>query len=71
MRKDTILGHTCVIWRLSVKVGDLVKYNSLGRVVTGIVIRFDRDDDPVIFDHKTGVACANWKTKVKVVSESR
>ena len=53
------------------EVGDLVKYNSLGRVVSGIIVRFDEDDDPVILDFKTKVESGTWKDRVEVVSESR
>jgi len=36
------------------QVGDLVKYNSLGRVIIGIITHFDEDDDPAVLDLKTG-----------------
>ena len=53
------------------KVGDLVKYNSLGRVVSGIIVRFDEDGDPVILDFKTKVQCETWRSRVEVISASR
>ena len=53
------------------KVGDIVKHSSLGREVIGIVVRFDEDDDPIVFDFKTKVTSANWRSKVEVLSEER
>ena len=53
------------------KVGDLVKYNSLGRVVSGIIVRFDEEDDPIILDFRTKAESGIWKDRVEVVSVSR
>ena len=53
------------------EVGDLVKYNSLGRVVSGIIVRFDEEDDPIILDFRTKAESGIWKDRVEVVSESR
>ena len=53
------------------KVGDLVKYNSLGRVVSGIIVRFDEEDDPIILDFRKKAESGIWKDRVEVVSESR
>ena len=53
------------------KVGDLVKYNSLGRVVSGIIVRFDEEDDHIILDFRTKAESGIWKDRVEVVSESR
>ena len=65
------LGHTFPTWRLSVKVGDLVKYNRHGCRHTGIIIGFDRDDDPLVWENDRGVAMANWRSLAEVISESR
>lgn len=53
------------------KVGDLVKYNALGYTRMGIIVGFDRDDDPIIRESESGVAMANWRIHVEVISESR
>ena len=57
--------------RLSVKVGDLVKYSYHTKESTGIILRFDEDNDPVVRDNKTGVIAPAWRKKVEVISESR
>jgi len=55
------------------KVGDLVKYESLNqsRPYIGIVVGFDKDRDPIIRDIRSGVTAANWRNRVEVISESR
>ena len=53
------------------KVGDLVKYNSLGGVVIGVITHFDEDDDPAVLDLKTGVQDLVWRNRVEVLNESR
>ena len=54
------------------KVGDLVKYGSYpSNVSVGIVVGFDEDNDPIIWQTDTGVVIAHWYNKVKVISESR
>jgi hypothetical protein len=58
-------------WRLSVKVGDLVRYSYHKKVGTGIILSFDKDNDPVIRDNRSGVVCASWRKKIEVISESR
>ena len=52
------------------KVGDLVKWSYHKKESTGIILRFDGTDDPVVRDNKTGVIAAAWRKKVEVVSES-
>jgi|TARA_R110000765_G_scaffold12437_3_gene38360 hypothetical protein len=59
------------VWRKEMKVGDLVKYNALGYTRMGIIVGFDRDDDPIIRESESGVAMANWRIHVEVISESR
>jgi len=54
-----------------VKVGDLVKYSYHTKESTGIILRFDEDNDPVVRDNKTGVIAASWRRKIEVVSASR
>ena len=53
------------------KVGDLVKYSYHTKESTGIILRFDKNSDPVVRDNKTGVIAAAWRKKVEVISESR
>ncbi len=52
------------------KVGDLVKYSYHTKERTGIILRFDEDNDPVVRDNKTGFIAAAWRKKVEVISES-
>jgi hypothetical protein len=54
-----------------VKVGDLVRYKGLRGWNTGIIVRFDKDNDPVIWENGTDIAAANWRNRVEVISESR
>ena len=53
------------------QVGDLVKYNSLGRVIIGIITHFDEDDDPAVLDFKTGCHDLIWRSRVEILNESR
>ena len=53
------------------KVGDLVKYSYHRKESTGIILRFDKNSDPVVRDNKTGVIAAAWRKKIEVISESR
>ncbi len=53
------------------QVGDLVKYNSLGRVIIGIITHFDEDDDPAVLDLKTGDHDLIWRSRVEILNESR
>ena len=53
------------------KVGDLVKYNSLGNVIIGIITHFDEDDDPAVLDLKTGEQDLVWRSRLEVLNESR
>ena len=53
------------------QVGDLVKYSYHKKESTGIILRFDEDNDPVVRDNKTGVIAAAWRTKVEVLNASR
>ena len=53
------------------KVGDLVKYNSLGGVVIGVITHFAEDDDPAVLDLKTGVQDLVWRSRVEVINASR
>lgn len=53
------------------KVGDLVKWSYHKKESTGIILRFDEDNDPVVRDNKTGVISPTWRKKVEVISEGR
>jgi hypothetical protein len=56
------------------KAGDLVKifpFQESFRAVSGVIVRFDEDGDPVILDFKTKVQCQIWKDRVEVINESR
>ena len=54
------------------KVGDLVRVKNWNvRDSTGIILRFDEENDPIVRDNKTGVIAANWRCKIEVISESR
>ena len=53
------------------KVGDLVRFEGLRDVQTGIILGFDEDNDPLIRDNASGVVIAHWYNKVEVISESR
>ena len=53
------------------KKGDLVRYNSFGKDVIGVITHFDEDDDPAILDLKTGCHDLVWRKKVEVLSEER
>ena len=53
------------------KKGDLVKYNSFGKDVIGVITHFDEDDDPAVLDLKTGVQDLVWRNRVEVLNESR
>jgi hypothetical protein len=53
------------------KVGDLVKYSYHTKESTGIIVGFDEEDSPVVRDNTSGVVCAAWRKKIKVISESR
>jgi len=57
--------------RLTMKVGDLVRYFYHTKVGTGIVLAFDEDKDPVIRDNVSGVVCAAWHKKVEVISANK
>jgi len=60
------LTHAC--WRLSVRVGDLIRYKGIKRL--GLILAFDEDGDPIIRDNETGITCANFKESVAVVSRA-
>ena len=53
------------------KKGDLVKYNSFGKDVIGVITHFDEDDDPAVLDLKTGVQDLVWRSRVEILNESR
>ena len=53
------------------QVGDLVKYSYHKKVGTGIIVGFDKKNDPIVRDNASGVVCASWRKKVEVISGSR
>jgi len=60
-----------------VQVGDLVRYKGLRGWNTGIIVRFDKDNDPVIWENGTDIATPRrntvrrWRNRVEVISASR
>ena len=66
------------VWRLSVKVGDLVHFPNQpirmwgeAPLTNGIVIGFDSEDDPIVFFSGRGSADPYYKDDLEVISESR
>ena len=60
---------------MELKIGDLVEWNKvktiLGKVrEIGLVVGFDKDDDPLVNWQKSGCS-AEYKTQLKVVSSGR
>ena len=53
------------------KVGDLVKYNSQGRTIVGLLVGFDEDDDTIILGFKTMVKDWVWRRRVELLYEGR
>ena len=53
------------------QVGDLVKYSYHKKESTGIILGFDKDNNPIVRDNITGVVAASWRKKIEVISESR
>ena len=54
------------------KVGDLVKWTELyGEDLVGLIVGFDKEDDPIVKDCKSGVIIAHWRKSLEVLSESR
>ena len=53
------------------KVGDLVKCNAGRRTVIGVIVGFDDEDDPVVFDFKEEVRLEFWRRGVEVINASR
>ena len=52
------------------QVGDLVKYSYHKKVGTGIIVGFDKENDPIVRDNASGVVCASWRSKVEVIGVS-
>ena len=60
---------------MELKIGDLVEWNNAksmwGKVrEIGLVVGFDKDDDPLVNWQKSGCS-AEYKTQLKVVSSGR
>jgi hypothetical protein len=55
-----------------VKVGDLVQWDDLnGVILIGLIVGFDKEDDPIVKDCKSNITIAHWRKSLEVVSESR
>ena len=53
------------------KVGDLVKCYAGWRTVIGVIVGFDDEGDPVVFDFKEEVRVEFWRSGVEVINASR
>ena len=53
----------------SMKVGDIVLCGT-GKTV-GMVVGFDRQGDPVVYEPKSGITAAMYRDRIEVVNESR
>ena len=54
------------------KVGDLVKWTALrGEDLVGLIVGFDKENDPMVRDCKSGVIIAHWRKSLEVLNESR
>ena len=51
------------------KVGDIVLCGT-GKTV-GMVVGFDRQGDPVVYEPKSGITAAMYRDRIEVVNESR
>lgn len=53
------------------KVGDLVKFKGLrNNPLLGIIVGFDKDNDPIVRSCKSKVTTAHWRNQVEVLSET-
>ena len=75
--KQNPAGERIRIWRLSVKLGDLVKYVDKGRALAddfamtnGVVVGFDKDKDPIVFFTCRQTANAYLKDDIEVLNEN-
>ena len=57
------------------KIGDLVKYKYKVEVgydrAVGVIVGFDRDDDPIVYQSHNGEQTAHWLYSVEVINEDR
>ena len=54
------------------KVGDLVKWKALaGEPLLGIIVGFDKDNDPIVKSCKSRKAHPHWRSSIEVISEGR
>jgi len=56
---------------LKMQIGDLVRYSYHKKESTGIILGFDKDNDPIVRDNRTGVIAASWRKKIEVINASR
>ncbi len=49
------------------KVGDLVLCGT--NKVVGIIVRFDDDGDPVVYEVESGITAGMWRDRVEVIDE--
>ena len=51
------------------KVGNLVRWKALnGNPMLGIIVGFDKEDDPVVKTCCSGITIAHWRKSLKVLS---
>ena len=54
------------------KVGDLVRFTGLNNdTLFGIIVGFDKDNDPIVKSCKSRIAHPHWRSSVEVISEGR
>ena len=52
------------------KVGDLVKWKALaGEPLLGIIVGFDKDNDPIVKSCKSRIEHPHWRSSLEVLSE--
>ena len=49
------------------KVGDLVLCGT--KKTVGIIVRFDEEGDPVVYEPASGITSSMWKDRVEVINE--
>jgi hypothetical protein len=53
-----------------VKVGDLVKFKGLrNSALLGIIVGFDKDNDPIVKSCKSKMCTPHWRNQVEVINE--
>ena len=53
------------------KVGDLIQFKGLrNSPLLGVIVGFDKDNDPIIRSCKGGTTTPHWRNQVEVLNES-